>query len=163
MGNLEICFMSVVEMVEAIKTRRLSPVEIMDAVLSRIEQLNPKVNAYCTLVAESARRHAKEAETMVMQGEQLGPLHGIPVSIKDLIFTKGIRTTAGSRIYQDFIPQQDAIVVERLKAAGAIIVGKTNTSEFGWIAVADNRLFGATRNPWNLKLTAGGSSGGAAA
>jgi len=163
MDNLEICYMPAVEMAEAIKTRRLSPVEIMDAVLSRIDRLNPKVNAYCTLVAESARKQAREAETMVMRGEELGPLHGVPVSIKDLIFTEGIRTTAGSRIYQNFIPQQDAIVVERLKAAGAIITGKTNTSEFGYVAITNNRLFGATSSPWNLECNAGGSSGGAAA
>lgn len=163
MDNKEICFMSVVEMVEAIKTRRLSPVEIMEAILSRIERLNPEVNAYCTRLADSARRQAREAETMVMQGKELGALHGVPVSIKDLIFTRGIRTTGGSRIYANFIPQQDAIVVERLKAAGAIVIGKTNTSEFGWMALTDNRLFGATRNPWNLEFNAGGSSGGAAA
>lgn len=163
MENLEICGMSAAEMAGAIKTRRLSPVEIMDAVISRIERLNPRVNAYCTLLAESAREQAREAETMVMKGEQLGPLHGVPVSIKDLIFTKGIRTTGGSRIYENFIPQQDAVVVERLKAAGAIIVGKTNTPEFGWVAITDNQLFGATRNPWNLEFNSGGSSGGAAA
>ncbi|MEE8413281.1 MAG: amidase family protein, partial [Dehalococcoidales bacterium] len=163
MDNKEICFMSVVEMREAIKTKRLSPVEIMDAILSRIERLNPEVNAYCTLLAESARKQAKEAETMVMKGKELGPLHGVPVSIKDLIFTKGIRTTGGSKIYENFIPQQDAIVVARLKAAGAIVIGKTNASEFGWMAITDNRLFGATRNPWNLEFNSGGSSGGAAA
>ncbi len=163
MDNLEICFMSMVEMAEAIKTKRLSPVEIMDAILSRIERLNPEVKAYCTLIDESARKQAIEAETMVMRGEELGPLHGVPISIKDLIFTRGIRTTGGSKIYENFIPQQDAIVVERLKAAGAIIIGKTNTSEFGWVAITDNLLFGATRNPWNLELTTGGSSGGAAA
>ncbi|MFC1861867.1 amidase [Chloroflexota bacterium] len=163
MDNCEIYYMAVVEMAEAIKDRKLSPVEIMDAVLSRIERLNPKVNAYCTLVVDSARRQAGEAEAMVMRGEELGPLHGVPVSIKDLIFTRGIRTTAGSKIYQDFVPQQDAIVVERLKAAGAVIIGKTNTSEFGWMAITDNQLFGATRNPWNLEFNSGGSSGGAAA
>lgn len=163
MENLEICGMSAAEMAGAIKTRKLSPVEIMAAVISRIERLNPRVNAYCTLLAESAREQAREAETMVMKGEQLGPLHGVPVSIKDLIFTKGIRTTGGSRIYENFIPQQDAVVVERLKAAGAIIVGKTNTPEFGWVAITDNQLFGATRNPWNLEFNSGGSSGGAAA
>ena len=163
MDNHEVCYMTAAEMAEAIRTKKLSPVELMDAVLSRIEQLNPKFNAYCTLVADSAVRQARKAEAMVVGGEELGPLHGVPVSIKDLIFTKGIRTTGGSRIYQDFIPQQDAIVVERLKAAGAIIIGKTNTSEFGWVAVADNRLFGATRNPWNVEFNAGGSSGGAAA
>ncbi|MFC2032366.1 amidase [Chloroflexota bacterium] len=163
MDNLEICYMSAVEMVEVIKSKRLSPVEIMDAIIRRIEQLNPEVHAYCTLTAKSARKQAKAAEDMVMRGEKLGLLHGVPVSIKDLIYTKGIRTTGGSRIYENFVPQQDAIVVERLKAAGAIIIGKTNTPEFGWVAITDNQLFGVTRNPWNLALTSGGSSGGAAA
>ncbi|MFU8796197.1 MAG: amidase, partial [Dehalococcoidia bacterium] len=110
-----------------------------------------------------AESEAAVAEAAVMRGDELGPLHGAPVSIKDLTFTKGIRTTGGSRIYEDFVPQEDAIVVERLKRAGAIIVGKTNTSEFGWAAVTDNTLFGPTRNPWNPDLTSGGSSGGAAA
>jgi len=163
MNNIEICRMSAIEMIEAIKTKRLSPVEITNAILYRIEQLNPKVNAYCTIVADSARKQATEAEVSVMKGEKLGPLHGVPISIKDLIFTKGIRTTAGSKMYENFFPRQDAIVVERLKAAGAIIIGKTNTPELGWVAITDNPLFGSTRNPWNLELTAGGSSGGAAA
>ena len=163
MNETEICYLSVAEMVKAIKTKRLSPVEIMEAVLNRIERINPKINAYCTVVAESAMKQAEQAEAMVTRGEKLGPLHGVPVSIKDLIFTAGIRTTAGSRIYRDFIPQQDAIAVERLKAAGAIIIGKTNTAEFGWVAITDNELFGLTRNPWNLERTPGGSSGGAAA
>jgi len=163
MDDLEICYLSVVDMAEAVKTRKLSPVEIMDAILSRIERLNPKVNAYCTLIAESARKQAVEAEAAVMRGEDLGALHGIPVSIKDLIFTKGIRTTGGSMIYEDFVPDRDEIVVERLKAAGAIVIGKTNTPEFGFKGVTDNRLFGATANPWNLGYTSGGSSGGAAA
>ena len=163
MDELEICYLSATDMANAIKTRKLSPVEIMEAILHRIERLNPKVNAYCTLVAESAMKQARQAEAMVLRGEKLGPLHGVPVSIKDLIFTGGIRTTAGSRIYQNFIPKQDAIAVERLKAAGAIVIGKTNTAEFGWVAITDNPLFGVTRNPWNLELTPGGSSGGAAA
>lgn len=163
MDDIEICGMSVIETVKAIKTKKLSPVEVMSAVLRRIERLNPKVNAFCTLVAESAMIQANEAETAVMNGEELGPLHGVPISIKDLIFTKGIRTTGGSKIYENFIPQRDAIAVERLKAAGAIVVGKTNTPEFGWVAITDNPLFGVTRNPWNLGLTPGGSSGGAAA
>jgi len=163
MDNPEISFMSAVEMAEAIRKKKLSPVEVMDAVLSRIERLNPKVNAYCTLVADNAQQQAREAEVAVMRGDELGPLHGVPVSIKDMIFTRGIRTTEGSKIYENFVPDEDAIVVERLKAAGAIIVGKTNTSEFGWTAVTDNRLFGVTRNPWRLGFHAGGSSGGAAA
>jgi len=163
MNETEICYLSAVEMAKAIRAKELSPVEIMGAVLNRIERINPKINAYCTIVAESAMKQAEQAEAMVTRGEKLGPLHGVPVSIKDLIFTRGIRTTAGSKIYQDFVPQQDAIAVERLKAAGAIIIGKTNTAEFGWVAITDNELFGLSRNPWNLEHTPGGSSGGAAA
>jgi len=162
-NTYDICCTSVADTVQAIRTKRLSPVEITDAVLNRIEELNPRVNAYCTVASEDARRQATEAEAAVMSGDSLGPLHGVPVSIKDITFTKGIRTTGGSRIYEAFFPQDDAIVVERLKAAGAIILGKTNTSEFGWAAVTDNTLFGPTRNPWNPELTSGGSSGGAAA
>ncbi|MFC2122181.1 amidase [Bacteroidota bacterium] len=163
MNETEICYLSAAEMARAIRAKKLSTVEITGAVLNRIERINPKINAYCTIVAESAIKQAKQAEAMVTRGEKLGPLHGVPVSIKDLIFTQGIRTTAGSRIYQDFVPQQDAIAVERLKAAGAIIIGKTNTAEFGWVAITDNELFGLSRNPWNLDRTPGGSSGGAAA
>jgi len=140
-----------------------SPIEVVDAILSRIEKINPKINAYYTVLTEEARQAAKEADKAVKQGKPLGPLHGVPVSIKDLIFTKGVRTTFGSKIFENFIPERDAIVVERLKAAGAIILGKTNTPEFGYKGVTDNLLFGVTRNPWNLNLTSGGSSGGAGA
>jgi aspartyl-tRNA(Asn)/glutamyl-tRNA(Gln) amidotransferase subunit A len=163
MTDHEIGYMSAFDMAGAIKAKKLSPVEVMEAILARIERLNPKLNAYCTLLAQSARKGAKDAETAVMKRKKLGPLHGVPVSIKDLIFTKGVRTTFGSRIYENFMPPEDAVVVERLKAAGAIIVGKTNTPEFGFMGVTDNLIFGPTRNPWNLGLTAGGSSGGAAA
>ena len=163
MDELEICAMSAVQMAEAVKKKAVSPVEITEAVLNRIERLNSKVNAYCTVAAESARKQARDAEEMVLWGSELGPLHGVPVSIKDAILTRGIRTTAGSQIYRDFIPEQNAIVVERLKAAGAIIIGKTNMCEFGWLALTYNTLFGETRNPWNLECSSGGSSGGAAA
>jgi len=159
----EICCMSLTETARAVKEKRLSPVEVMDALLQRIEQLNPMINAYCTVAGDSARRQAVQAEAAVVNGDELGPLHGVPVSIKDLTFTKGIRTTAGSRIFENFVPEEDDVVVSRLKAAGAIIVGKTNTPEFGSVAITDNRLFGPTRNPWNLEMTSGGSSGGAAA
>jgi aspartyl-tRNA(Asn)/glutamyl-tRNA(Gln) amidotransferase subunit A len=163
MNNQEICRMTAVQLRKAITLKKLSPVEIVNAILERIDRINPKINAYCTLVPEQARAEAKTAETMVMKGEPLGPLHGVPVSIKDLAFTKGIRTTGGSKIYENFVPDQDAVFVERLKAAGAIILGKTNTPEFGWIAVTRNPLFGVSRNPWNTEYTTGGSSGGAAA
>jgi aspartyl-tRNA(Asn)/glutamyl-tRNA(Gln) amidotransferase subunit A len=163
MDNLEICRMTVMQLRKAIKARKLSPVEVVDAVLERIDRINPKINAYCTIVPESARAEARKAEQKVMKGEPLSPLHGIPVSIKDLAFTKGIRTTGGSKIYENFVPDRDAVFVERLKAAGAIILGKTNTPEFGWIAITTNPLFGVSRNPWNTEYTTGGSSGGAAA
>jgi len=162
MGISDIVYMPAVEMAAAIREKRLSPVEVMDAILARIERLNPKINAYCTLLAEDAKRQAREAEALVMQGGELGRLHGVPVSVKDLVFTKGVRTTYGSRIYENFVPDKDNIVVERLKAAGAIVTGKTNTPEFGFMGVTDNLLFGPTRNPWNLGRHAGGSSGGAA-
>jgi len=163
MHDTAICYMPAVDMAQEIRTKKLSPVEVINVVLSRIERLNPRINAYCTLLAESARKQAREAEAKVMQGDELGPLHGVPVSIKDLTFTKGVRTTSGSKIYENFIPSCDAIVVERLRAAGAIMLGKTNTPEFGFMGLTDNLLFGTTRNPWNLECHAGGSSGGAAA
>ena len=163
MQDTEICYMPAVDMAQAIRTRKLSPVEIINAVLSRIERLNPKINAYCTLLGDSARKQAREAEVKVMKRAELGPLHGVPISIKDLTYTKGVRTTSGSKMYENFIPDHDAIIVERLQAAGAIMLGKTNTPEFGFMGITDNRLFGPTRNPWNLERHAGGSSGGAAA
>ena len=163
MSASDIIYMPAVEIASAIREKILSPVQIVDAILNRIDRLNPKLNAYCTLLAEDARKQAKEAEDLVMKGGDLGLLHGVPVSVKDLIFTKGVRTTFGSRIYENFVPDADDVVVERLRAAGAIIVGKTNTPEFGFMGVTDNLLFGPTRNPWNLERHAGGSSGGAAA
>ena len=158
----ELCFWSASEMAAAVKKKRLSPVEIVDAHLARIEKVNPKVNAYCTVVPEMAREAAKKAETEVMRGEKVGPLHGVPVSIKDLTLTAGIRTTWGSKIYEHFVPEEDALGVQRLKAAGAIIMGKTNTPEFGAGANTYNAVFGATQNPWKLSYTCGGSSGGSA-
>lgn len=137
--------------------------ELTDAVLDRIERVNPRINAFSTVADDLARQAAKIAESAVMHGEPLGPLHGVPVSVKDLVFTRGIATAAGSRIFQDFVPEEDAVAVERLKGAGAVILGKTNTPEFGHKAVTDNPLFGITRNPWRLDRTAGGSSGGAGA
>ena len=162
MDDLRICFMPALEMRDAIKSKMLSPVEVMEDVLRNIDRVNLKVNAYCTITIENANAEARRAEDMIMKGEDLGALHGIPVSIKDLIFTKDIRTTGGTAMYKDFVPDVDAIVVERLKAAGAILIGKTNTSQSGWVAITDNLLFGPTRNPWNTERTSGGSSGGAA-
>ena len=163
MDEHEICAMSAVQMAEEVRKKSVSPVEITEAVLNRIGRLNPRVNAYCTVAEESAMQQAKDAEAEVMRGLELGPLHGVPVSIKDSIHTRGIRTTAGSKIYEKYVPEQDATVVKRLKEAGAIIIGKTNMCEFGWLALTYNALFGETRNPWNLEYASGGSSGGGAA
>jgi amidase len=157
-----LCFLPAAEMVSAVKKKKLSPVEIIDAVLARIEKINPKVNAYCTVVPEVAREAARKAEAAVMGKGKLGPLHGVPVSIKDLTPTAGIRTTWGSKIFEHFVPEEDALIVQRLKSAGAILIGKTNTPEFGAGANTYNQVFGPTWNPWKLTHTCGGSSGGAA-
>src|SRR5262245_30614365 len=163
MDAIELCYMPALELGVAIRSKKVSPVEVVEAVLARIERLNPQLNAYCTITAAAARAAAKEAEAAVMRGDALGMFHGIPVSIKDLVATKGVRTTHGSKLYEQFIPDDDAPVVERLKRAGAIILGKTNTPEFGHKAITDNLVFGLSRNPWSLEHTPGGSSGGAAA
>jgi aspartyl-tRNA(Asn)/glutamyl-tRNA(Gln) amidotransferase subunit A len=163
MASDELCWLPVLELAQRIRRKTVSPVEVVDAVLARIERVNPTLNAYCIVTAEEARDAAQAAEVSVMSGEELGPLHGVPVSIKDLIFTRRLVTTGGSRLFADHMPEEDAVAVERLKGAGAIIVGKTNTPEFGHKGVTDNPLFGISRNPWNSALTPGGSSGGAAA
>jgi Asp-tRNA(Asn)/Glu-tRNA(Gln) amidotransferase A subunit family amidase len=151
------------ELAALIRTKRVSPVEVVDAALARIERLNPALNCFAAVTAEEARDAAVAAEVAVMTGEALGPLHGVPVSIKDLVFTRRVATTGGSRLFADHVPEEDAVCVERLKGAGAIILGKTTTPEFGHKGVTDSPLFGITRNPWNPALTPGGSSGGAGA
>ena len=131
-------------------------------VLERIERLNPRLNAYLTVDVDGAMQAARRAEEAVAKGADLGPLHGVPVSVKDLVCVKGLRTTFGSLLYRDNVPDHDAGAVERLRAAGAIIVGKTNTPEFGLMGTTENRLGEPCHNPWNLERTCGGSSGGAA-
>ena len=162
MTDADLCFLPATGMISAVKKKKLSPVEIVDAFLARIEKINPQVNAYCTVVPEMAREAARKAEAAVMRKGKLGPLHGVPVSIKDLTPTAGIRTTWGSKIFENFVPEEDAIVVQRLKSAGAIVMGKTNTPEFGAGANTYNQVFGPTWNPWKAGYTCGGSSGGAA-
>jgi len=162
MNKEDICFMSAFEMREKIETQELSSIEITETIIERIEKINPIINAYCTPTFELARETAKKADEAVKRSEKLGLLHGIPTSIKDLIQTKGIRTTYGSKLYEDFIPEQDEIVVQRLIASGCVILGKTNTSEFGLIALTNNKLFGETKTPWDIERNSGGSSGGAA-
>lgn len=151
------------ELVRLIRNKAVSPVELLRACLQAIERHNSNINAICTLAAETAMVAAQRAERAIMAGDEVGLLHGLPIGIKDLTPTAGIRTTFGSPLYADHVPSEDAAVVKRIKQAGAIVVGKTNTPEFGAGANTVNRLFGATRNPWNLALTVGGSSGGGAA
>jgi amidase len=153
---------SAVELAKRIKRRDISPVEVLDAHLATIDAQNPKFNAIVTLVEDDARLAAQAAEAAVVRGEVLGPLHGLPIVIKDVTLTAGIRTTYGSPLYKDFVPTEDAAVVARLRRAGAIILGKTNTPEFATGANTVNELFGATRNPWNPELSPAGSSGGSA-
>src|SRR5580693_4780145 len=157
-----ICFLSTVEMARLIRAKRLSARDALAAHLKQIERVNPKVNAIVTLVAEMAADAAAKADEMQAHKETLGPLHGLPVAHKDLLETHGIRTTFGSLLYKDYIPAEDDIVVDRMRRAGAIIIGKTNTPEFGAGSQTFNKVFGATRNPYDLTKTCGGSSGGAA-
>jgi amidase len=157
-----VCFMSTVEMARLIRTKKLSAREALAAHLTQIERVNPKVNAIVTLVPEMAAAAAAKADEMQARGETLGALHGLPVAHKDLLETRGIRTTFGSPLYNNNIPTEDDIVVERMQRAGAITIGKTNTPEFGSGSQTFNTVFGATRNPYDLTKTCGGSSGGAA-
>ena len=151
------------ELATLIATRAVSPVEVLDTFLAAIETLNPKLNAIVTLAADQARDAARAAESAVIRGEALGPLHGLPIGVKDVTPTAGIRTTFGSPLYRDYVPAEDAEAVRRLKAAGAIVLAKTNTPEFATGANTTNALFGPTRNPWNPALSPAGSSGGSAA
>jgi amidase len=154
--------MSAVEMARLIRAKKLSAREVLAEHLTQIERVNPKVNAIVTLVPELASAAAAKADEMQARGEKLGPLHGLPVAHKDLLETRGIRTTFGSPLYKDHVPTEDDIVVDRMQRAGAITIGKTNTPEFGAGSQTFNTVFGATRNPYDLTKTCGGSSGGAA-
>jgi amidase len=149
-------------MARLIRAKKLSAREALAAHLKQIERVNPKVNAIVTLVPEIAETAAAKADEMQAHKETLGPLHGLPVAHKDLLETRGIRTTFGSSLYKDYIPAEDDIVVDRMRRAGAIIIGKTNTPEFGAGSQTFNKVFGATRNPYDLTKTCGGSSGGSA-
>ena len=134
----------------------------MEAHLAQIDRVNPRVNAIITLLSDQAMEQAKAADECQARGEAWGSLHGLPIAHKDLVATKGIRTTFGSPIYRDFVPDEDALIVERLKKAGAITIGKTNVPEFGAGSQTFNPVFGATLNPYDMTKTCGGSSGGAA-
>ena len=160
----ELCFLEARRLAASLRSRALSAVEVMEAFLAQIERLNPLVNAIPTLRArEELLDEARAADARLARGEPAGPLHGLPFAIKDLSLTRGLRTTFGSPIYRHFVPTSDELYVERIKRAGGIVIGKTNTPEFGAGSQTFNSVFGATRNPYDLSKTCGGSSGGAAA
>jgi aspartyl-tRNA(Asn)/glutamyl-tRNA(Gln) amidotransferase subunit A len=155
--------LSLIEAADKVVQREVSPIELTDAVLKQIEHAEPKINAFITVLEDQARAAAKAHEAMIRAGYYLGPLHGIPIALKDNLYTGGVRSTAGSKILADFVPEVDATVVARLRAAGAVFVGKTNMHEFAWGGTTDNPHYGPTRNPWNPDRFPAGSSGGSGA
>jgi Asp-tRNA(Asn)/Glu-tRNA(Gln) amidotransferase A subunit family amidase len=162
MKKEDISYMPAYEMREKIENQEIPSEEITEIIIEKIEKINPLINAYCTPTFKLARELAKKADKAVKNGEKLGILHGVPISIKDETETKGIRTTYGSKLMENNIPGVDATIVKRLRDAGVVILGKTNTPAFGYKGETDNLIFGKTKNPWNLERTPGGSSGGAA-
>ncbi|MBR2816333.1 MAG: amidase [Reyranella sp.] len=163
MSKEELVSLSAVEMRRRIGTKEISPVELLEACLERIEEVNPAVNAVTAMCVARARKEAKAAEAAVRRGEELPLLHGLPTGIKDLEETKDLLTTYGSPLYRDYVPNYDNVMVDRVRASGAIVVGKTNVPEFGAGSNSRNPVWGATGNPFNTTLNAGGSSGGSAA
>jgi len=162
MYDTTLCFLTATELGQKIRSGEISAVETMEAHLTQIEKVNPQVNALVTLLPERAMDEARKADEKLVQGGKLGPLHGLPVAHKDLVPTKGIRTTFGSPIFQYFVPEEDALLVERIRNSGGILLGKTNTPAFGAGSQTFNQVFGVTKNPYDLSKTCGGSSGGAA-
>lgn len=158
----DVSYLSAVELGKLIKAKQLSPVELTRAMLDRAERLQSVFNCFITLCGDAALDSAKQAEQEIMAGEYRGPLHGIPYAAKDLVDTAGIRTTYGTLVYKDHVPERDAVVISRLKQAGAILFGKTTTPEFGCQSITRSPLFGDTRNAWSAEHSSGGSSGGAA-
>jgi aspartyl-tRNA(Asn)/glutamyl-tRNA(Gln) amidotransferase subunit A len=163
MSNLELLTLTLAELAAKIKAREVSPVEVTEAALAQADRLQPALNSFITLLPEQAMRQAKEQETALARGEYRGPLHGVPIGIKDNLATAGIRTTVGSKVLADHIPQEDAHVVKLCKEAGAIILGKENLEEFAAGATSNNPHYGAVHNPWGLDHIPGGSSGGSGA
>ncbi len=160
----ELYFMPAYELAHRVHQRELSPVELMEATIRRIEALNPKLNAFVSLFPpERLLAEARQFADRLARGEDIGPFGGLPLGVKDLEDTRGLPNTHGSLVFKDFVPDRDTTQVLRLKRAGAIVIGKTNSPEFGYTAFTSNRVFGATRNPWNLDRTPGGSSGGSSA
>ena len=163
MADEELAFASAAELLELVLTKQVSPVELTELYFSRMDRLDSRLNSHLLLTHDEALRTAKAAEEAVVRGDELGALHGLPISIKDTQMTKGVRTTFGSLVFENQIPERNAAVVERVLAAGAIMLGKTNVPEFGIVGTCQNRLGDHGRNPWNADCTPGGSSGGAAA
>src|SRR5438445_1445023 len=163
MAQADLLNLTIAQAAPRLERRELSPVELTEAVLQRIGAVNRTLNAYITVCAPQAREVAEATERMIRAGYYLGPLHGIPIALKDNIYTRGIRTTAGAKILADFVPDEDATVAARLKRAGAIVVGKTNMHEFAWGGTTDNPHYGTCRNPWNPERFPAGSSGGSGA
>src|ERR1700686_1171363 len=155
--------LSLADAARLVRRKKISPVELTQACLSRIEKLNPRLNAFITLSAESALAAARSAEAEINRDAWKGPLHGIPVAVKDLLDTAGVRTTAASALFKDRVPAEDAEVVRRLRAAGAVLLGKLNMHELAFGGSSAISYFGAVRNPWDVAYSPGGSSGGAAA
>ncbi|MEX2204665.1 MAG: amidase [Myxococcota bacterium] len=163
MGDLDLHGLTIARAARALRARELSPLELTDAYLRRIERLNPRLNAYITVCAERARDDARRATDELAAGKARGPLHGIPIALKDLFETAGIRTTAGAKIHADHVPARDCSVAARLREAGTILLGKLNTHEYAYGVTTNNPHFGPTRNPWNPEHIPGGSSGGSGA
>jgi len=163
MASKDLVFQSAKKLARLIRTRKLSALEVMKAHIAQVERVNPTMNAIVTFLPEQALKEARKLDAKIARGAEVGPLAGLPIAYKDMIVTKGIRTTFGSPIYKDNVPENDHLLVERLKAAGAITLGKTNTPEFAAGSQTFNKVFGATPNPYDLTKTCGGSSGGAAA
>ena len=163
MANLDLCYTSASELASRIAAREISPVEVVENSLERINEVNDTLNCFCFTYPEEALERARSAERTVMEGKPLGPLHGVPIAIKDFTPTAGKTTTLGSRVYRDNVPEEDALVVSDLLGAGAIMVGKTTTPEFAHDGFTHSPLWGVTRNPWNPSRTPGGSSGGSGA
>ena len=154
---------TIAEASDLLRRKEVSPVELTNACLERIEQLNPALNAFITVMHDSALAQAHEAEAEITGGDWRGPLHGIPIGLKDLIDTAGVKTTCGSALFADRVPSEDAHIVKRLKSAGAVLIGKQNMQEFAYGGTSTSSYFGAVHNPWDLERIAGGSSGGSAA
>jgi aspartyl-tRNA(Asn)/glutamyl-tRNA(Gln) amidotransferase subunit A len=163
MAPSELAFCSIAELAPRLAAGDISPVEVTEAVLARIAQYDARLNSYITVLADSARHAARAAEAAIQAGNYLGPLHGIPIAIKDLYATRGVRTTFGSPLFAEWVPDYDAAVVERLKRAGVVIIGKANLHELAFGTTSTNPYYGVARNPWNFACHPGGSSGGSAA